>query len=276
MENQNTDMSKSLAPFNGLLITLSFLTRLPVRALGYDSLSWKWSPAFFPLAGYVLGIIATSPFILQQNVKFGNGIGFELATPFLYLAILYWMNRMLHLDGFCDCCDGFSAMTDSKEKRLEIMKDPCVGSSAAGAAILLIGGKGLMLFILVWQYGATFVSGKEIVELTIALIATPAIARFAVVLLAFRAQYPREKGTGSVIVGNVEVWALVIALLSLAPILIYVDYAVVKIMLSMVGLNVIYWRKKADHMLGGVTGDVLGACCETTELSVLFGLMISL
>ena len=82
----------------------------------------------------------------------GQKNGFELTTPFFYVAILYWMNRMLHLDGFCDCCDAFSAMTASKEKRLEIMKDPRVGSSAAGAAILLIAGKIFMMFVIIWQY----------------------------------------------------------------------------------------------------------------------------
>ena len=111
---------KYLTPINGLLIALSFLTRLPAKPLSYDEISWKWSSAFFPLTGIILGILAATPFALSQIFYIGDGIGFELTTPFLYLAILYWMNRMLHFDGFCDCCDGFSAITSSKEKRLEI------------------------------------------------------------------------------------------------------------------------------------------------------------
>jgi len=269
------EVPKVLAPLNGCLITLSFLTRLPLKAFGFDKLSWRWSPAFFPLAGFILGWIAVQPLIAALKYEF-KGIGFELSTPFLYVALLYWMNRMLHLDGFCDCIDGFSVMTDSPEKRLEVMKDPCVGSSAAGASVLLICGKVLMVFILVWQYGAHLANDYQLSELVSALIAVPVLARVAIVLLAFKAKYPREKGTGSVIVGNVPVYSLVIAIVSLLPLFLYVTYPVVKVMLTMTGLNILYWRRKANTLLDGVTGDVLGACCETTEFCTLFALVLML
>jgi len=275
MTDREDSIPRVLAPLNGLLITLSFLTRIPVKALGFDKRSWEWSPAFFPLAGYILGALATVPFAVSQNYIIGKGIGFELCTPFLYLTILYWMNRMLHLDGFCDCCDGFSAMTDSREKRLEIMKDPCVGSSAAGAAIVLIFGKGLFLFVLAWQNKSIYTDYEQSLELIACLIAAPAFARFAIVALAYKASYPRKNGTGSVIVGNITNTTLIVAALSMLPLLFFIDSAVFKVSLAMSALSVIYWRRKGDQNLGGVTGDVLGACCETTELMVLLGFVLT-
>lgn len=276
MENKEDTIPRALAPLNGLLITLSFLTRIPVQAFGFDKRSWQWSPAFFPLAGYILGALATIPFMISQYYVIGRGIAFELCTPFLYITILYWMNRMLHLDGFCDCCDGFSAMTDSKEKRLEIMKDPCVGSSAAGAAIVLIFGKGLLLLILVWQNKAFYSDYDQSLKLIICLISVPAFARLSIVALAYKATYPRSNGTGSVIVGNITNMTLVLAVVSLAPLFFYINLVIIKVSLAMCALSVLHWRRKADQNLGGVTGDVLGACCETTELLVLLGFVLTI
>lgn len=275
MTKSDDNIPRVLAPLNGLLITLSFLTRIPVQALGFDKRSWQWSPAFFPLAGYILGALATVPFIISQNYIIGKGIGFELCTPFLYIAILYWMNRMLHLDGFCDCCDAFSAMSDSRERRLEIMKDPCVGSSAAGAAIVLIFGKGLLLLILVWENKALYSDYQQSAELMACLIAVPAFARFAIVALAYKATYPRENGTGSVIVGNITNTTLIVAVLSMIPLFFLIETAVIKVSFAMTALSIMYWRRKANENLGGVTGDVLGACCETTELMVLLGFVLT-
>jgi len=278
MDNSEDAQPSVLAFINGCLITLSFLTRIPVRATNYDKSSWRWSPAFFPLAGTIIGFVAVLPllipFLISKYFHLGFGVGFELCTPFLYLVLTYWMNRMLHLDGFCDCCDGFSAMVDSSDRRLEIMKDPCVGSSAAGAAILLIGGKGLVLFLLVWFNGATVRADHKTIELLAMLIAAPAFARLSIVALAFRARYPRESGTGSVIVGNVSVVALLCSVLSMAPVFYFVSLSAIKVSVCMIALCVIYWRTKANNVLGGVTGDVLGACCETAELAVLIGFLM--
>ena len=178
---------------------------------------------------------------------------------------------MLHLDGFCDCCDGLSAMTDKPEKRLEIMKDPCVGSSAAGAAIILIFGKGLMIFILVWLHGSTMSYREDTLELIVKLISVPVFARMSIVLLAYKAKYPREKGTGSVIVGNISTTAVILSMLSLIPIIYYIDFLSLKITFCMIALSVIYWRRTGNDNFNGITGDVLGACCETTEVLVLLG-----
>jgi len=38
---------------------------------------------------------------------------------------------------------------------------------------------------------------------------------------------------------------------------------------------IFYWKIKSTSKIGGVTGDVLGACCETTELAVAFAFLIA-
>ena len=108
----------------------SFLTILP---LGYtEGRKPGWSFAAYPLVGLVVGgacalVAARSPF--STNVT-------------AFLVVLAWVviTGGLHLDGFGDSCDGLLA-TVEPERRLEIMKDPRVGSWAVIGLILLLLGK---------------------------------------------------------------------------------------------------------------------------------------
>ena len=64
-------------------------------------------------------------------------------SPLLAAALILvaWaaLTGMLHLDGWADCCDALVAPL-SRERRLEVMKDPRLGS---------FGGAGLILLLLV-------------------------------------------------------------------------------------------------------------------------------
>lgn len=273
-----------LAPLNGLIIAISFLTRIPIKPLSFEKQSWLWSTAFFPLVGYIIGISATIPFILSQpyymelktGIRFGlgNGITFELATPFLYLVISYWLNKMVYFAGFCRCFNGLSTITDDIEKRLEIMKQPCVGPSAIGASIILLFGKGLMVFILVWLHGSAIVYNKSTTTIIIYLISAPVIGRLSILLIAYKANYTQLQEGVNTIIGKIKYAPLALALLSTIPLFYFFNTQTIEVTLCMAAMSVFHWRKVANENFGGVTSDVLGACCETTEVMVLFGFVL--
>lgn len=267
-----------MAPFQGFLLALSFLTRFPVNVkYAGDTAVWKWSTAFYPLCGAVLGIFAMLPLFIAAVVAPPNiSLRIILITPFIYVALLQWFTRMLHFDGFCDCCDAFTAMSASKERRLEIMKDCHVGSSAIGGAILLLLGKTMALYLLITAN--SFIS-NNITALILPLIAIPVFARFAIVCLAAIGTYPRKTGTGALIVGNVPFYSLFIATVTVIPVfwLIFKYFSIYTMLLCffVTAFGVFYWKIKSGHKIGGVTGDVLGACSETTEFSIAIAFLIS-
>ena len=133
-----------------------------------------------------------------------------------------------------------------------------------------------MLLILVWQNGSTFTTLTEQIELLVCFITVPTLARLSIVILAYKAHYPRDKGTGLVTVGNIPATSLLIAIITLAPSSHLINNYSFKAAIIATLISVIYWRKKANKEFGGVTGDVLGACCETTELLVLFSFVLTL
>jgi len=272
-DSNNTKLSAAKSFFYGFLLAVSFLTRIPVKTPHSDNPEvWKRSTAFYPVCGYIISAIVVIPLFIALLRFPKTAVSLIFIVPFVYIVVLEWMTRMLHFDGFCDCMDAFSAMSATPEKRLEIMKDPHVGSSAVGASFLLLIGKMIPLYLFV------FVSNNAF-ALILAMLAIPVLARLAMLFLTAFGKYPRKEGTALLIIGQVPVSALIIGSISALPVLYLVfkyisPYAMLASIIAM-AFAFFYWKRKADKKVGGVTGDVLGACCESAELLVAFSLLIA-
>src|SRR5438105_2237876 len=102
-----------------LLVALAFLTVLPVRFRVPPSpesvaRSRWWYPVVGLLLGTMLGGLAAVLAAWLQS-----------AALAAFLVLLAWvgLTGALHLDGFCDLCDG-AFVGRKPEERLRIMKDP--------------------------------------------------------------------------------------------------------------------------------------------------------
>jgi adenosylcobinamide-GDP ribazoletransferase len=260
-------------PLHGLSLALSFLSRLSsvMKSDWSDSRIWSWSFVFYPAVGLLLGLIASLPLVVFFKLPAAESL--MLLSTLFYVASLEWLTRFLHFDGLCDCCDAFSAMSLSKERRLEIMKDPHVGSSAVGAACLLLIGKTLIIYLLL---NKALLLYDDAWKAMLALIAVPGLARLAMLCLAAVGRYPRESGTAMNVVGKVPLAALLLAAVSMLPVFWNIGLLASAIATLSCLLMVFYWKAKADAKIGGVTGDVLGACAETGELAAAAGFLLAL
>jgi len=233
-----------------LRLALGFLTRIPVGRLDNVSQSeWQWFVAGFPLCGYLLGALsfAIPALVLQRQPSAGGLHCFLLAS--LSVALLAYLTRGLHLDGFADVCDALGGGFD-RDSRLEILKDPHIGSFGVVAV-------GLLLLVKVAAAACLLESGR-----ISHCIATVAAARLSLALLCAAGRYPRQKGTAASVVGNVAGPALTMAALFTAPCLLLPQMLAAALGMLFATLAV---KRMADRAFGGVTGDVLGACCELCE-----------
>ncbi len=277
------------------LLALSLLTRIPVKTGVAGDLEWGRSSGYFPLCGYMLGFIATVPFMVLSffgnNTQLAN-YAINILGAFFFVAVLAWLTKMFHIDGFCDACDAFTSTASTKEDRLRIMKDPHSGTAANAYLSLLFIGKMLAVYFVI-IYGQVYATERFLImhreqlnqHITLLkacralaplgfLMAIPVIARFAMLLLAATGRYPREKGTGAIIVGKVPYVFLILGFIWLIPFGFLVPLWNLALAVLLSWAVLLYWKIKAEKLLGGVTGDILGACCETAELAAAFGLIL--
>jgi adenosylcobinamide-GDP ribazoletransferase len=241
------------------LVALAFLTVVPVRfrtppTAECVARSRWWYPVVGLLLGAALGGWAAVLAWLPGS-----------AAVRAFLALLAWVGvtGALHVDGFCDCCDGLFG-GGKPEDRLRIMKDPHVGSFGLVGGVLVLLGKfaGLQAALGTWR-GPWVVGG------------TVLVARCLVLCVAAGARYPRPEGTGKVLIEATQAregWlfaaagavaaVLVLGLVGLA----WLRAAAV---CAMTGVVVLGIRRLCVRRLGGITGDCLGAAIELAELSFL-------
>ena len=107
-----------------LLTAFNLMTTIPLPA------EKKWqvgdsgrASIWYPFVGMVIGALTWLAWMVVLRIFP------PLVAGILTLIVWVSLTGGLHLDGLADCCDGLLAST-SVERRLEIMKDPRLGTFA--------------------------------------------------------------------------------------------------------------------------------------------------
>lgn len=228
-----------------LWCAVSFLTTLPVPTHTFAADALRRAGLWFPVVG--LGIGA-----LLAGAAWAAGWLFSPAvTAVLVVALWAALTGALHLDGLADCSDGLLPPV-SRERRLEIMRDPRVGAFGVTALVLLLLLKTAALASLPVTWPA--------------LLLAPTWARW-LILAAARRPSARPGGMGASLGPVLDARRLVLA--ALPPLVLTgvvgIWHAVVIVAAGaavMAALGVLWL---AQRRLGGVTGDVFGAVVEVSE-----------
>ncbi len=242
--------------FRLLQVAFSFLTILPVKAPA----NWKDSDLRHAVAAY--GIVGLTIGMISAAVLLISASGFLQAT--LVVSVVLLLTGALHFDGFCDIADAvFPPMP--RERRLEVLKDPRVGSFALAGGLLL-----LVLKIAAFDQ---IISVGHVAWLPVVL--APVLSRSIVTLpmAAFPVHDSSLLGRTSSLVWSETRLPVGFLLLVFLGSLLWASPAMVLILLA-ICLAWVYWFSGfINSRLGGLGGDAYGAIIETTE--VLFLLLWS-
>jgi len=241
----------------GFLQALSFLTILPMTRLPLpDEKGLARSMAFFPWVGLLIGLLLAIAHFLLSHL-FSNSL-----VLWLTLGCLVLLTRALHLDGFADTIDGFAA-GGPKENILEVMKDSRIGAFGVVGLILLIGAKYLALEQMVGP------------SIPYSLILMTVMGRNSMVWVCFRSPYARAGGgLAKPFVENLTTREMIISSASALGIGLLLRGLDGGIVFLGIGLFSLAFRLFFLKKLGGVTGDILGAANELSELLCLIFLII--
>ena len=230
-------------------MAVGFLTVFPVVP-GGSVVSMTSARAYFPLVGLGLGGILAGLDVAAREVLPPLVVGALLVCA---LAIL---TRAIHIDGFLDACDGlFGGFT--RERRLEIMRDPHVGAFA------VVGGASLIL--LKWSLVVGLPGGER----TCLLVLFPCLSRFGMLAAMAIFPYAREQGMGTAFQAGRGWWQMGLGLVTAMAASVLLIGGAGAILLGTALLVSLAFGRWVTGLLGGMTGDTYGAVNEIAEVSVL-------
>jgi adenosylcobinamide-GDP ribazoletransferase len=209
----------------------------------------KASKAFYPAVGALLGLAAGACFTLVSTLTT------HALAAVAAIATLALLTGGLHLDGLADATDGLLG-GNSRERRLEIMRDSSVGAFAVVALAIVLGGDAAAL--------AGLPAGRALV----ALVVAGALSRLAMLGVIAALPSARPTGLGASVQGGRRVFDLSLgAALTAAACLL--DWRRALIAAAMVTVTAAGVGALARRRIGGATGDVYGATAELCQLAAL-------
>ncbi|WP_447006324.1 adenosylcobinamide-GDP ribazoletransferase [Saccharothrix isguenensis] len=225
-------------------LALSWLTVLPVRVGEVDARAARRAITLAPLVGLLLGAAVTA--LLHAPLP-------DLLAGFLAVGFLALATRGMHLDGLADTADGLGCY-GPPERALAVMKDGGAGPFAVVALIVVLGAEAAAFPTVHW--------GAVLLALT--------AGRAAFILCCLHGvPAARPEGLGALVAGTQSTWVAAAWWTALATGGYFVHPvhgpAGVIVAAALVLLLIHHTRKR----FGGITGDVLGAACETATLAVL-------
>ncbi|HAG08695.1 MAG TPA: adenosylcobinamide-GDP ribazoletransferase [Desulfotomaculum sp.] len=231
------------------ILALQLLTRLHFFNLPFDEVAYGKSSMYFPLVGFLLGLILVFLY-LGLNYVFP-----PLVVAALLITGLIFLSGGLHLEGFMDTMDGILSGRPP-ERKLEIMRDSRVGAFGVVGLVVLL----LLKF--------TLLSCIPAQVMPRVLILMPALSRWGMVYAIARFSYARPQGIGIYLVKYTKNRELAVAALWGCGVAALNGGA---------GLILFIWLTFLTHLLaliftrhlGGLTGDTYGAINELLEVILL-------
>jgi adenosylcobinamide-GDP ribazoletransferase len=221
---------------------VSFLTRLPVPAPAEPSLDR--AAVFFPVVGLLVGGLAAGTRALSDQILP------PLPATLLAVTAALLVTGALHEDGLADVADGLGAHV-SRERRLEILRDPRVGTFGSLALIVAVG------------LTTTTVGALDTTDAARALIAAHVLSRWAILPVSRFVGPARPGGAGALL--RVKTPVLATATIIAAAIAVAAGAEVA--LAAAAGASAVAGAV-LRRGLGGVTGDGYGATAKLAELAV--------
>ncbi|MET0907009.1 MAG: adenosylcobinamide-GDP ribazoletransferase [Bradyrhizobiaceae bacterium] len=247
-----------------LLNAIRFLTVVPTpHADGAPAPDWlARAMKYFPLVGAGIGVASAMVFVIACH------IWSPLIGAILAVTTSLALTSALHEDGLADTADAFGGGW-TIEKRLAIMKDSRIGTYGALALGLGCALRIAALAALPIWAGAA------------ALIAMHAAARAMPAFVMNRLVYAGETSAMKVSYADAPVrreamtFLLVTAAIAALPLALLSFKAVILGTLLGAALGALLARS-AKRLIGGYTGDVLGAIEQLFEIGFLLGVAAAL
>ncbi len=242
--------------WNSFKTAFSMYSRLPVPGSEWTRENMSHALIFFPWVGAVTGIVFYGIFFLKEwCTACGMGVH-EFTFTVLLAAAPVWITGGIHMDGFMDTQDALSSC-QTRERRLEILKDPHAGAFAIlSCALYLLCYTGICVSLTRDSIGVValgFVLSRSLSGLSV--VAFPK-AKGSGLAVAF-AENAAKRTVGAVLSGYV---------LLLGAAMIFVGKGAGFAAILAAGIVFGAYYRMAMKNFGGITGDLAGYFLQMCEI----------
>ncbi len=249
-----------------IIISFSLYSKIPMPIFEWKQENMKHAISFLPWIGAVIG--ALSFLVLRLGMAFELPV---MVSVLILTVVPIMITGGFHVDGFMDVQDAIHSY-QSKEKKLEIMKDPHIGAFAvisAGVALLIFTASLYQLvykalndkdFSLIYIYFAEFFMVRACCGITSIF-------------------FPNAKKDGMLNMETGKSGRGDVIFLSLQAILCAVFMCMMNFMagitcMIVLFIDCIWYKRKCIKEFGGVSGDTAGFFVVTCEIVVLVTLAV--
>ncbi len=239
------------------LLALSFFTRIPIGKRDFGSLTLAQAATYFPIVGAVIGLFTGGFYLAMLWLGLPNMVSAWLTVVFQLL-----LTGCLHEDGLADTADGLASGRD-REQKLSIMRDSRIGSYGVLALITIIS----LRANLIGSFTGNFVT-------IIVFVATATCSRAFLAVFMQTISYARNYGL-AVRAGKPAIEQTIIAI-SIGVFSLLLTGKILATLTGVFSLAIIYVviKQITNKNFGGITGDVLGATQQISEVAMLLIFLI--
>lgn len=243
-----------MSVWNSFTIAFSMYSKIPMPRAAWTEENRRFVMAFFPFVGLVISVLEWVWFLLSMRFGFGMFLRGAVAVVIPVL-----VTGGIHIDGFLDVCDSVSSR-QSREKKLEILKDPHVGAFAVIGACVYF----LLAFAATTELGET--------SLPLVIMIFPLSRCFSALGVLLLPRVSPESSTAAFSDDSSRLANLIIILAAITAILVrlFLGSPLVTVFL-LLGLfvAVLYTLYLVRFVYGGYSGDIAGHFVCVAELAML-------
>ncbi len=254
----------------GLIIAFAMYSKIPMPRVEWNEKNMRYALCWFPMVGVIIGAmqwICYRIFLWLETATLESGIviGDRLLRSVILTVIPLVITGGIHLDGMMDTIDA-RASYGTREKKLEILKDP-----RAGAFAVMGCGIYLLLTVAGWQAiserGLLIMVGGFVLERALSGLAAVHFrgAKGDGLLASFRK--PAQK---RVVSGILTVVAILAALFMISHGRCVGICGVIAAVTTF-----LFYHQMAMREFGGITGDLAGWFLQKCELAMLLTVVLS-
>lgn len=245
-------MAKIKMFFKSICVAFSMYSKIPMPRFTWNSEDMKYHLCMFPWVGAVIGGLLWLWHLLVGQFAIGNTMFVLIAT-----AIPLLVTGGFHVDGFMDTMDAIHSY-QSKEKKLEILKDPHIG---AFSVICLVTYYLIMI--------ACLSEIKDIAAFAIVCCGfffARAMSGISVVTFKSAKKDGMLNVTTTMAQKNIVKWSLIVQVIACVAFMAYLSYALTIAFVVVQAITYWYYQRMSDKQFGGITGDLAGFYVTLSEL----------